>query len=260
MADRPKVPAADSTLRVLSLLATARGPLQASTIAARLELPRSTVYYLLGVLIEHGFVMRLDEEHRYGLGVAAVELSTAYQRQAPLARIGRLAVRALVERVGVSGHLAVLSGRDVLYVVEERAPRAPYLVTDVDVRLPAQNTASGRAILAALPPAQLRALYPNDSAFDRPSGDAPAIAKFSQLRALLRETSARGYAVEEGDVTPGFASVAVPVLDHRSWPMAGVALTFPAPDFDDDARTALAEAARTAAADISRRIHGRGGA
>ena len=55
----------------------------------------------------------------------------------------------------------MLHGRDVLYVVEERAPGRPPLVTDVGVRLPAHLTASGRAILAALPAAQVRALYPD---------------------------------------------------------------------------------------------------
>ena len=49
----------------------------------------------------------------------------------------------------------------MLYVIEERAPGRPPLVTEVGVRLPAHLTASGRAILAALPTAQVRALYPD---------------------------------------------------------------------------------------------------
>jgi hypothetical protein len=56
-----------------------------------------------------------------------------------------------IDRTNESAHLAVLNGRDVLYVLEERAPGKPPLVTDVGVRLPAQLTASGRAILAAVP-------------------------------------------------------------------------------------------------------------
>lgn len=253
-----KVPAADNTLRILALLAASRGPMPASMIAQRLDLPRSSVYHLLAVLERRDFVMHLAEERRYGLGVAAVELSSAYARQEPLARIGRTAVAALVDRVGVSGHLAVLRGRDVLYIVEERAPRAPSLVTDVDVRLPAQLTASGRAILAALPAAQLRALYPNAQAFERGTGDAPAITTLSGLRVVLRESLARGFAAEDGDVTAGFASVAVPVLDHRGWPAAGLALTFRSEDCAPEDRARLAAEAREAAAEIARRIYGRG--
>jgi len=115
----------------------------------------------------------------------------------------------------------------VLYVVEERAPGRPPLVTDVGVRLPAHLTASGRAILAALPPAQVRALYPDRSAFvDRHGKGTDTL---SALRTLLSETRQRGYAVEDGEVTPGFASVAAPVLDPNGHPVAGLAVTFPTP-------------------------------
>jgi DNA-binding IclR family transcriptional regulator len=54
----------------------------------------------------------------------------------------------------------VLHGREVLYVVEQRAPGRPPLVTDVGVRLPAQLTASGKAMLADLPGPHVRALFP----------------------------------------------------------------------------------------------------
>ena len=49
------------------------------------------------------------------------------------------------------------------------------------------------------------------------------------LRTILAETRQRGYAVEDGEVTTGFASVAAPVLDHNDLPLAGVAVTYPAP-------------------------------
>ena len=77
---------------------------------------------------------------------------------------------------GHSAHLAVLHGHDLLYVVEERAPGRPSLVTDVGVRLPAHLTASGRAILAALPAAQVRALFPagRRRSWTAPAGDRQA--------------------------------------------------------------------------------------
>ena len=72
--------------------------------------------------------------------------------------IMRVQVADLADDSGHNAHLAVMHGRDVLYVIEERAPGRASLVTDVGVRLPAHLTASGRAILAALPAAQVRAL------------------------------------------------------------------------------------------------------
>ncbi|WP_017793499.1 IclR family transcriptional regulator [Leucobacter salsicius] len=255
-----KVPAADQTLRILSLLARSRGPMAASMIATQLELPRSTVYHLLTTLQQHGFVMHLPEEKRYGLGIAAVELSSAYERQEPLSRLGRPLIAQLVDRLGESCHLAVPHGRDVLYVVEERAPGARRLITDVDVRLPMQLTASGRAILAALPKAQVCALFPDREAFvhrhEDPEG-AEHIDRYSKLRSVLDDTLTRGYALERGSVTAGLASIGVPVLDHRGWPVAAIAVTFAEDGIDPDQFAGMAQDVRTTAQTLSTRIHGR---
>src|SRR5699024_9250405 len=74
----PKVPAADATLRLLTFLASRRSPVPAARIAAELGLPRSRTYDLLSTLVEHGYVLHLDQERQYGLGPAAHELSGAY--------------------------------------------------------------------------------------------------------------------------------------------------------------------------------------
>jgi DNA-binding IclR family transcriptional regulator len=199
-----------------------------------------------------GFVVHLPEEHRYGLGVAAFEVGSGYSRQEPLQRIARRPLADLVDRVGRTAHLAVLHGRDVLYVLEERAPGRPPLVTDVGVRLPAHLTASGRAILARLPAPQVRALYPTSAAFVDRHGTGPRT--LGALRTVLQETRQRGYAVEHGEVTPGLASVAAAVLDHNGHPVAGVAVTY-----DADAGALVEELSgqvRRTAESLTRRIGG----
>ncbi|GAA1851317.1 IclR family transcriptional regulator [Microbacterium koreense] len=221
---KPQVPAADQTLRILAHLTRQRGPVPAASIAAALGLPRSTVYHLLATLQQHAFVVHLPEERRWGLGIAAFELAGGYSRQEPLARIGRPLLADLVDRVHESAHLAVMHGRDVLYIVEERAPRRPALVTDVGVRLPAHLTASGRAMLAALPREQVRALYPDAASFTDRTGRGPRTPR--DLREVLRHTRAAGFAEEDGEITLGLRSIAVAVRDHAGWPAAGIAVTW----------------------------------
>ena len=141
-------------------------------------------------MIEQGFVTHIAEERRYCLGVAAFEVGIGYARQAPLQRIAHRPLAALVDRIGQSAHLAVPHGRDVLYVLEERAPGRAPLVTDVGVRLPAHLTASGRAILAAMPESQVRALYPDRSAFVDRHGRGPQSLQRAAQRAQ-RDPAAR---------------------------------------------------------------------
>jgi DNA-binding IclR family transcriptional regulator len=244
------VPAARQALDLLQALARAPGPVPAAALARDLGLPRSTTYALLGELEAAGFVVHLPEERRYGLGVSAFEIGSAYSRQEPLARLARPLLARLVDAVGHSAHLAVLHGREVLYVVEQRAPGRPPLVTDVGVRLPAHLTASGRAILALLPASQLRALYPSAAHFVDRHGRGPRTP--SALRTLLSDTRQRGYAVEDGEITPGLASVAVAVQDHNQHPVAAVAVTYP----DDTDTAGLPEAVASTAGQLTRRIGG----
>lgn len=244
--------AAAHGLDVLNLLARHGEPLPAATIARELDLPRSSVYHLLAVLTSRGFVRHLPEERRYGLGIAVYELGSAYQRQAPLQRVARRVMDRLVDDTRLNAHLAVLHGRDVLYVIEQRAPGGPHLVSDVGVRLPASLTATGLAMLAALPAAQVRALYPGREAFLQRAGRGPT--SLLALRRELQDTRARGYALEDGLVTPGLASVAVAVLDHNAYPVAAVAATYPA---DRAEEAGVVTAVAGAAAEVSRRIRGR---
>ncbi len=248
-----QVPAATRALRVLRFLAAQPDPVPLERLASALELPRSTAYHLVGAMIEEGFVTHLAEERRYCLGVAAFEVGFGYARQAPLQRIAHRPLAALVDRTRQSAHLAVPHGRDVLYVLEERAPGRAPLVTDVGVRLPAHLTASGRAILAALPASQVRALYPDRTAFVDRHGRGPQTP--SALRSVLAATRQRGHAVEDGEVTPGFASVAVAVHDPNGQPVAGIACTW---DTREDVDVeALVEAVSATATSVGRRLGGR---
>lgn len=248
----PQVPAADQTLRILSYLARQRGPVAARTVSQQLGIPRSSVYHLLTAMAAHGFVVHVASERRWGLGTAAFELAGGYARQQPLARLGRPLVAALADRSGESPHLAVMTGRDVLYLVEERAPRRAALVTDVGVRLPAHLTATGRAMLAALPREQVRALYPDAASFADRTGAGPTTPR--ELREVLRATRAAGWASEDGEVTPGFRSVGVAVRDHAGWPVAAFALTWrDEPDAQVDP-AALAGILGEAADELGRRL------
>ncbi|UYO97987.1 IclR family transcriptional regulator [Microbacterium sp. M28] len=246
----PQVPAADQTLRILRHLAGRPAPVAASAVARDLGLPRSTVYHLLTTLAAHGFVLHLREERRWSLGTAASELAGGFARQQPLARLGRPLVAALADDLGESTHLAVMSGSDVVYIVEERAPRRPTLVTEVGVRLPAHLTATGRAMLAALPREQVRALYPDRSAFSTRDDTAPASP--AELRELLRDVRGRGYAIEDGAVTPGLRSVGVAVRDAADWPIAAVAATWSTGSGPEDQAAAAAVAATASA--LERRL------
>ncbi|MDT8915855.1 IclR family transcriptional regulator [Amycolatopsis sp. PS_44_ISF1] len=252
------VPALRGGLAVLRLLASHAGPVSAAAIARDLGLPRSTTYHLLNELTTAGFVAHLAAERRYGLGIAAFELGSAYLRHDPLERLAGPLLRKLVDRVGHTAHLGVLHGNESLYLIKERPARPETLVTEVGVRLPAHLTASGRAMLRHLPAAHVRALFPSSGSFVRRTTRGP-----DSLAALRRTLSAErrlGWSLEDGHVTAGFASVAAPVFDHGARPLAAISVTLrhhcPETTPCQETFPALAGEVATAATDLTSRIGG----
>ncbi len=242
------VPSATAALQVLRYLSLRTTPVPAGRIALDLDLPRSTTYHLLQAMAAESFVVHYPDDRLWGVGVAAWEVGQGFTRQEPLTRLARVPIARLVDAVGVSAHLAVLHGADVVYLIEERAGGQARLVTDVGVRLPAHLTATGRAILAALPPAQVRALYPTRDSFVHRAELGPG--SLTDLRALLAATRRRGYAEEDSEVTVGFSSIAVALRSPSN--LAAVALTWRAP-LNRDLDTVL-EALQQTAATIEARL------
>lgn len=214
---KSRVPAAANTLAILQVLTAADVPMSAARITQETGLPRSTVYHLLSVMEQAGFVVHLAEEQAYGLGVAAYEMASSYSRQQPLVRVGRRYAVALALKVDGSAHVSRLSGSEVVYLLEERAPDAVRLLTDVGVRLDAYRTASGKAMMAYLPAAEVKAAVGVHGVGGR---------DFSDFEAELSLVRRSGWAEERGLVSPGQQSVAVPLFDHLGRAASALAVTF----------------------------------
>lgn len=253
----PDVPAARSALRILTLLARHGDPVPASTVARELGVPRSSVYQLLRVLQDEGYVVHYPELRAYGLGSLAAEIGTSVLRATRLSRLAQPLIDRLVAEAPVPtvAQLAVLHGSDVSYVGQASAPRAPTTVARVGVRLPAHLTATGRAMLAALPHDQVRALFPHRDALVTRQGLGPRT--LPELDRILESTRERGYADEHGEITFDYASVGAAAVDRSGYPAAGIGLTYRSGMVDAAIESALAAAVIGAAGALTARLTGR---
>ena len=249
-----QVPAAVRTLAVLKLLASATSSLPAAVISRNLDLPRSSTYHLLQAMEREGFVTYFPEGRTWGLGVSAFEVGSAYLRHEPLENLARPMLRSLVAglRTPVVAHLGILQGRETLYLLKETPKSHMTLVTDVGVRLPAHLTASGRAIVSHLSDAQFRAIFPNTEALVDRTGKGPQT--LSELRNVLTDERRRGFSFEDEFVTPGYVSVAMPVLDRVGHPTAAIACTTSKSTFNKDVETHIVGGIEKAVRDLTARL------
>lgn len=250
-----EVPGAERALAVLRHLGRQARPVSAGAIARDLDLPRSSTYRVLATLEAARFVTHYPDEQRWGLGVGAFELGSAYLRQEPLERLARPLIHRLAHDVGVATHLGVLDGREVLYLVKDQPDWTRPLLTAVGVRLPAHLTASGRCLLATMDAAQVHALFPPGRSLPTRTGRGPGSP--AELRRLLTTTRRRGHGAEDGEVADGVSSVAVAAHDHDGRGIAAVTLVFLSDAYDTAARALLVAAASEAAATLTTRLGGR---
>jgi DNA-binding IclR family transcriptional regulator len=250
------VPAASRALLILRTLAKAGSPMPAAAIATRVGIPRSSTYHLLTAMQDSGFVMHFPEDERWGLGVGAFELGSAYLRHDPLERQARPLLTKLVRetetKLPAVAQLGILQGSELLYLAREMPHRPVTLVTEVGVRLPAHLTASGRAILAGLDAAQVRATFANNKSFVDRTGLGPT--NLRELTTMLRDESAAGFSAEDGFITEGYSSIAVAAKNHLGISVAAIALTFRSEDASASLRADLAKALQAAGAELSKRL------
>lgn len=249
-------PAVGRALDILGYLAQHASPVPASVLARDLELPRSSVYHIVNVCVDKGFVTYLPDAKGYILGPQAFDLASSQARHEPLERLSRPVMKPIAADLGIAVHLGILRGANTVYLLKERPPGSdePELVTAVGVLLPAHLTANGRAILAQLDEGQLRALFSRPGDFVRRTPRGPR--SMAELQVELRTVRDQGWAEEVELVAAGLRSIGVAIFDGHGHPLAALSATWRSRILTRDPEP-IRDALVAGAAEITRRLQGR---
>ncbi|NUS42747.1 MAG: IclR family transcriptional regulator [Mycobacteriaceae bacterium] len=195
-------------------------------LVERTGLPRSTVHRILDQMIRLRWLAHASGGYR--LGLRALELGglTADHNEIRDA-VGPL-LHELSQRTGMAGHLAVLDGRDVVYLDKAGGRFAAALPTRLGGRMPAHSTALGKAMLACLEPAIAEAALQGRGAHTLPRLTPRTLCDAPTLhRELERIRLRQGVAVDREECVTGIVCVAAPVRGRGAAP-AALSLSGPA--------------------------------
>lgn len=220
--ERYVVPGLQRGLEALRLFSRDKPSLSAPEIAAALDLPRATVFRLIHTLEMMGFLQKEPGAKRYHLGPSVLGIGFEYLASLDVVDVGRSELEKLRDQTGLSAHLAIRDGRDVIYVARFAARSAISGSVNVGTRLPAHGTVMGRALLACLSDAEIRALY-GDGPLERYSEQTPTTTE--ALIKLLHEDRKRGYVAGSAFFEAGVTAIAAAVRDHAGQPAAAINLT-----------------------------------
>lgn len=248
------VPALAQGLAVLSLFSRQRPSLTAPDIAQELQLPRSTVFRLLHTLQTMGFVRRDTDERHFKLGPAILGQGFEYLASLDIVEAAQPILQRLRDETGLSAHMAVADGREIVYVARYPARTTISSTVNIGTRFPIHATVMGRMLLIEHDDAGLQQLFPEDG-LPRYSEQTPTT--LTALKAVLAEDRARGYATSQSFFERGVSSVAAPVRDGAGRIVAAINITAVDAYIDTTAmHGGLKDAILQAAAEITQWIRG----
>lgn len=224
----------DNALLLLHILRD-QGVVTVSQAAELLGVARSTAHRLLAMLVYRDFAVE-NEDHKYlpgpSLYVSAVENRPTGEYNARLRPI----MSTICADTGETVQLAVRSGRWVRFISTVESTQTIRVGDRRGVALPARLTATGRAILADLPPAHLRQLYQEQGRGDG-QGNGPGQgsdpearigdAQWARLVRELELTRHRGYAVNAEATESDLVAVGIAVRDGEGRVAAAVSVAGP---------------------------------
>lgn len=223
--DEPGRTVLNRAIAILDSFSRDRPEQSLASIVQATGLAPATVHRLLAELVEWGGLERCGRG-RYRIGLRLWQLGALAPRSRRLRDAALPYLEDLYEASHQVVHLAVLDGREVLYVEKLSASpksRAVSVTSEVGKRLPLHATGPGKVLLAFSPVDFQEQIL--SAALARPT--PRTITDPRRLRRSLAEIRRAGICISRDEMTVGASSVAAPVFDADREVVAAVSVVVP---------------------------------
>ena len=217
--DKEYVAGLEKGLAIIEAFGIRHGPLTLSEAAEITGHSRASARRSLLTLQKLGYVE--SEGRHFRLAPRVLRLGHAYVTSTSMSKLVQPILEATSERTQESSSFAVLDGTDVVFVARAATRRSLSNGLGLGSRLPAYCAATGRVLLAALPPEEAERLLKRMA---RQPLTPHTRTEISDLMALLEQVRAQGYAVCNEELELGVRSIAVPIRDATGKTVAAISL------------------------------------
>ncbi|HEY6492473.1 MAG TPA: IclR family transcriptional regulator [Trebonia sp.] len=213
----------DNALWLLQLVAE-RQALRVSEAADLLGVARSTAHRLLSALRRRDFLMQDKPNGVYRPGPALHAIGMAAISRIDIRRIAQPVLERLRDQTGETSSLAILEGTMSRFIECYEGSSAVRVGSRTGIVRYAHASAIGKAMLAALPDAELNRRYQDE---ELAASTPLSITTRHQLMLELAQVRRQGFALNWEESSDGVSAVAVAVLDAAGAPLAAVSVAMP---------------------------------
>ena len=200
------VPAAARAMSVFEAFAQHRRELTNAEVAKFLGVAESSSSDVLHTLQELGYLTRTAGSRRFYPTSRLRALVSSLDENDALANAGREAIALVARQLGETSLCGVLRGHHVEVLGIEQGDFALRYILEPGARIGLHVSGLGKALLAALPPADARALL---AARPLKQVTPHSVVDPAVLMRQLRDVRVRGYARVEDEGTDGVAALGI---------------------------------------------------
>jgi IclR family transcriptional regulator, acetate operon repressor len=223
--DNGGIQALDRAFLILDIIADAGGEAKLTEIAGIAGLNVSTCHHLISTLHNWGYVARGANSRSYVLGSRILYLSAACLRQVDLPRRAQSFVDRLNDQTREAVQLAIMQDTNLVNVLHREARHAVRVDAGCGGNSNAAHaTATGKAILAWLPPTELDRIVADKglTAFT-----PHTITDIEKLKEDLRLTRRNGFAIDREEFQLGVICLGAAIRDHAGAVVGSISVSSP---------------------------------
>lgn len=232
-------------IHILSLFSMNCTSLSISEIQTELGYPKSTIFRILSTLEKYNYIKKNPDNHRYSLGFQFFRLGSIVQSEFDFRQVALPVMKQLVNETNETVELNIVDGSSRICIEKVDSPLDVRNFVRIGERKPLYAGASGKVLLAFLPPDEREKILDNLRASD---------IDIDKLKEELAEIREKGYKVTKGERVAGSFAIACPIFDYTSELVAGLTIAGPIQRLTKEHEALLIEKLKVAATKINEQL------
>lgn len=248
MSSDNNVQSIERALDIIELLSQDQQEYGVTEIAGRIGLHKSTVHRIISTLSDRGYVSR-TEKGAYRLGLKIIEDVSCYINSLELQTEARPYVAQITSELGLTSHLGVLDGDQVVYIEKMDVFSNVRMYSQIGVRVHAYSCSLGKCLLSSYSAQEVRKIMVNCSFMKFTKN---TVGSVDELIEDLDKVRQRGWAIDDEEAEIGHRCIGAPIYDYRGDIIAAISASGPTAAIPKSRIEAVAEYVKKQALEISR--------
>ncbi|GIP39928.1 IclR family transcriptional regulator [Paenibacillus sp. J31TS4] len=216
-----KVPALDKAIAIIETLAVHDTPLGVSELCKMVEIPKTSVFFILNTLEQHQYIFK-SAEGKYSLGSKFITIGLSALNRLDIRDRALSVMEELMNETGFTVHLAVPDQYEAMYLAKVENQAFVKFSTYIGQRQPLHASGVGKAIAAFLPAEQVEEAIRVKGLPEKTERTITNRQDFLTQLEIIRQ---QGYSVEDEEGESGIRCIGAPVFDHLGVLKAAVSIT-----------------------------------